>query len=204
MLSQSDSGDDARLPARIDAVVIGASAGAIEALGEVLPCLPATTPWPVLVVVHLPSNQPSLLASIFSRRCELPVQEAQDKQPATRGIWFAPPDYHVLVESNRTLALSIEGPVNHSRPSIDVLFESAADAYGAGLVAVILTGANGDGANGAKAVRDAGGFVIVQDPATAEAKMMPVQAIERSSPQRVASLEAIGRALREAALESEP
>jgi two-component system, chemotaxis family, protein-glutamate methylesterase/glutaminase len=192
-----------RLPARIDAVVVGASAGAIEALGEVLAPLPASTPWPVLVVVHLPANQPSLLAALFARRCAVRVREALDKEALTAGIWFAPADYHVLVESGRTLALSIGEPVNHSRPSVDVLFESAALAYGDGLVAIVLTGASSDGANGAKAVRDAGGYVIVQDPATAEAATMPSEAIERSAPQWVAGLEEIGRALRDAALESQ-
>jgi two-component system, chemotaxis family, protein-glutamate methylesterase/glutaminase len=189
-----------RLPAQIDAVVIGASAGAIEALAEVLGPLPASTPWPVLVVVHLPPNRPSLLTALFARKCSLPVREVLDKDALTGGIWFAPPDYHLLIESGRTLALSTDEPVNHSRPSIDVLFESAAGVYGAGLVAIVLTGASSDGANGAKAVRDAGGYVIVQDPATAEAATMPSEAIKKSAPQWVASLDEIGRALGDAAL----
>jgi two-component system chemotaxis response regulator CheB len=191
-----------RLPVRIDAVVVGASAGAIEALGEVLTPLPASTPWPVLVVVHLPANQPSLLPALFGRRCALPVREPLDKDAVTTGIWFAPPDYHLLIESGGTIALSVDEPVNHSRPSVDVLFESAAQVYGEGLVAVVLTGASSDGAKGAKAIRDAGGYVIVQDPATAEASTMPSEAIKRSAPQWVASLEAIGSALRDAALEA--
>ncbi len=168
------------LPSPIEAIVIGASAGAIDALGELLPLLPSTAPWPVVIVVHLPPNRPSLLASLFARKCELTVREAEDKLPATPGIWFAPPDYHLLVESERTFALSIDPPMNHSRPSVDVLFETAADAYGAGLVAIVLTGANSDGANGAKAVREAGGFVIVQDPKTAPSTMMPEHAIARA------------------------
>jgi two-component system chemotaxis response regulator CheB len=191
------------LPASIEAVVIGASAGAIEALGALLPLLPPSAPWPVIVVVHLPPNRPSLLASLFARRSALPVREAEDKIPVASGIWFAPPDYHLLVESSRTFALSIDAPLNHSRPSIDALFETAAEAYGRALVAVVLTGASSDGANGAKAVRDAGGFVIVQDPATAEATTMPLQAIERAHPQWVASIPEIAKALRDHALAGE-
>jgi two-component system chemotaxis response regulator CheB len=194
--------DDPRtpaLPAQIDAVVIGASAGAVEALGALLPQLPAETPWPVVVVVHLAPNQPSLFPTIFSRRCALRVLEPEDKAPLAPGIWFAPPDYHLLVESNRTFSLSIDQPLNHSRPSVDVLFESAAGAYGAALVGIVLTGANGDGAEGAKAVRNAGGFVVVQDPKTAEAATMPAEAIQRARPQWVAPLPAIASALRDAA-----
>jgi two-component system chemotaxis response regulator CheB len=183
---------------------VGASAGAIGALGEVLPALPAGTRWPVLVVVHLPANQPSLLGSLFARKCSVPVRDAEDKAPIAPGVWFAPPDYHLLVSADGTFGLSIDPPVNHSRPSIDVLFESAADHYGEGLVALVLTGANSDGAAGARAVREAGGFVIVQDPATAESPAMPGFAIEKARPQWVAPLNDIASALREAALHRLP
>jgi two-component system, chemotaxis family, protein-glutamate methylesterase/glutaminase len=198
----ADRGRRAHFPARIEAVVIGGSAGAIEALGEILPLLPASTPWPVLVVVHVAPHEPSLLPSLYRARCELPVREPTDKEPVRPGVWFAPADYHLLVESSRTFSLSIDGAVNHSRPSLDVLFESAADAYGEGLVCVVLTGASGDGANGAKAVRDAGGFVIAQDPATAEVALMPTEAIARSGAQWIARPAEIGEALRGAALGS--
>ncbi len=195
--------DAARLPASIAAIVIGASSGAIDALGELLPLLPAAASWPVVVVVHLPANRPSLLASLFARKCALPVREAEDKQPVVSGIWFAPPDYHLLIEASRTFALSIDPPVHHSRPSVDVLFETAASAYGDALVGIVLTGANGDGSNGAKAIRDAGGFVMAQDPATAESSTMPTQAIERARPQWVATISEIARALRDHAIASE-
>ena len=201
MLNQR-TGQAVRLPARIESVVIGASAGAVDALGELLPLLPDVTPWPVVIVVHLPANKPSLLADIFARRCALAVLEPHDKRPATPGIWFAPPDYHLLVERDRSFALSIDPLVNYSRPSIDVLFESAADVYGAALVGIVLTGANEDGARGASAVRDAGGFVIVQEPGTAEAQRMPQAAIDRAAPQCIATLQEIGRALRDAVLGS--
>ncbi len=187
------------LPARIDAVVIGASAGAVEALGVLLPALPARTPWPVIVVVHLPASQPSLLPALFARRCAMKVLQPRDKERISPAIWFAPPDYHLLVEADRSFALSIDQPVKHSRPSVDVLFESAADVYGAALVGIVLTGANDDGADGSKAVRDGGGFVVVQDPSTAEVPTMPRLAIARAQPQWVAALPAIASALGAAA-----
>jgi two-component system chemotaxis response regulator CheB len=192
-----------RLPAHIGAVVIGASAGAVHALGKILPLLPSSTPWPVIVVVHLPASQPSLFASLFRSKCALPTGEPVDKQPISPGIWFAPPDYHLLVESDRTFALSIDPHVNHSRPAVDVLFESAAEVYGAALVGIVLTGASSDGADGAKAIRDRGGFVIVEEPATAEASMMPREAAHRAAPQWTAGLSEIGDALHDAALRSE-
>lgn len=172
----------------VDAVLIGASAGAVVALSTLLPLLPADLPVPVLVVVHLPPRQRSLLAEIFKNRCALEVCEAQDKQPLRSGVlYFAPPDYHLLVEGD-SLALSNEEPVQFSRPSIDALFESAVEVFGGRLLALVLSGANQDGAAGAAAVRGAGGIVAVQDPRTAEAAMMPLAAIERSDPQFIGTL----------------
>jgi len=191
-------------PARIGALVVGVSSGAMAALGALLPRLPAMTPWPIVVVVHVPANQPSLLPSLFSRTCALPAREAYDKLPITPGIWFAPPDYHLLVAAGEAFALSVDEAVNHSRPSIDVLFESAADVYGDETVALVLTGASSDGAAGAKAIRDAGGFVIAQDPSTAEVATMPAATIDRARPQWVAPLTEIAAALRDAALTSQP
>lgn len=179
-----------------EAVVVGASAGAIEALNQLLPLLPAYTPFPILVVVHLPPDQPSLLVDIFQPKCALPVREALDKQPVLPGVWFAPPDYHLLVENDRTFALSVDDPVQFSRPSIDVLFQSAVDVYGRGLAALVLTGANRDGAAGAAAVHQGSGRVLVQDPHTAEESAMPLAAIERGAPDLVAPLAMLGRVLR--------
>jgi two-component system chemotaxis response regulator CheB len=172
-----------------EAIVIGASAGAIEALGKLLPVLEPRHAVPVIVVVHVPARQPSLLCELFAPRCALPVREPEDKQPVSPGIWFAPPDYHLLVSEDRSFAFSVDEPVHWSRPSIDVLFESAADVYGASLLALVLTGASQDGARGAEAVRRKGGYVAVQDPRTAEATMMPTSAIERATPQLVGTLD---------------
>ena len=182
-----------------DAIVVGASAGAVEALNRLLPELPAEARVPVIVVVHLPSNRPSLLPELFQPRCAARVCEPDDKQPVSSGtIWFAPADYHLMIEKERVFSLSVDEPVRFSRPSIDVLFETAADAYGPHLCALVLTGANDDGALGARAIRDAGGFVVVQDPAVADAKEMPTAAITRAHPQWVASLPQIADFLRQA------
>jgi two-component system chemotaxis response regulator CheB len=169
-----------------EAIVIGASAGAIEALSSLLPALTPRLHVPTVIVVHLPPRQPSLLAELFGRLCPLPVREPVDKQPvAAETIWFAPADYHLLIERERTFSLSVDAPVRFSRPSVDVLFESAAYAYGARLVAIVLSGANDDGAEGAKLVRQLGGYVLVQDPAEASMSEMPEAAIRRANPQCV-------------------
>jgi two-component system chemotaxis response regulator CheB len=159
---------------RPEAVVIGASAGALEALTAILPALPEHFPLPLMIVVHMPPDKESILAELFRARCRIQVREAEDKEPVTGGTaYFAPPDYHLLVEADRCLSLSNEEPVLHSRPSIDVLFESAADAYGPALIGVVLSGANHDGAAGLKAVAEAGGKVIVQSSKGAFAAAMP-------------------------------
>ena len=166
----------------IKAVVIGASAGGVQALLQILPSLPASYPLPVLIVVHVPPDRDNALVSLFQARCQIQVREAEDKEPVLPGVvYFAPSDYHLLVEKDGTLSLSSDELVNHSRPSIDVLLESAADAFGNELVGVILTGANDDGARGLQAVVEAGGVAIVEDPAEAYASAMPAASL-RASP----------------------
>ena len=180
-----------------EALVMGASSGAIEALNQLLPVVPEAARIPIVVVVHLPPNRSSLLAEIFAKRCLVRVREPEDKEPISAGsIWFAPANYHLLVEADRSFALSIDVPVNFSRPSIDVLFESAADAFGPNLGCVVLTGANDDGAQGASSIRRQGGLVIVQEPSTAEAKEMPTAAISRANPQIIATLPEIAELIR--------
>ncbi len=174
------------------AVVIGASAGALEALSVILPALPADFGLPIMVVVHIPPDKRSVLAELFDAKCALKVVEAEDKVPLEAGtICFAPPDYHLLVETDRSLALSTDEPVLFSRPSIDVLFEAAADTFGSGLIGIILTGANQDGALGLKAVADAGGIAIVQDPETAFQDAMPEAAIKAVPKADILSLASI-------------
>lgn len=175
-----------------EAIVIGASAGALEALSVILPALPATFDLPIFVVVHVPPDKKSILAELFDAKCKVKVREAEDKEPIAGGtVYFATADYHLLVEADKTLSLSNDEPVLYSRPSIDVLFESAADAYGPGLIALMLTGANQDGAQGLKTVVQAGGTAIVQTPEGAYAAAMPEAAIAAAPSARVLSLKEI-------------
>jgi two-component system chemotaxis response regulator CheB len=185
------------LQGRIEAVVIGASAGGVEALNEILPALPATFRPAVLIVLHLPRERPSLLVEIYEKRCALPIREADDKEPVEPGtVYFAPPDYHMLVEKSRQIALSTDEPVHFSRPSIDVLFESAADVYGERLLGIILTGANEDGAAGLHAIHRAGGVTVVQQPDSAKVPLMVVSALQRNPADFILSLPAIGELLK--------
>ena len=174
---------------QVEAVVIGASAGGVQALGTLLPALPAELTVPCFIVLHLPRERPSLLPEIFGPHCRRPIEEAQDKEPVRPGtVYVAPPDYHLMIDRGPALALSTDDLVHFSRPSIDVLFESATDVYGAGLLGIILTGWNQDGADGLAAVQRAGGLTIVQHPDTAEAPVMPQSARARSSAHLVLDL----------------
>lgn len=183
------------------AIAIGASAGAVDALSQILPSLRADLAVPVFVVVHVPRERPSLLATIFESKVRLAVCEAVDKEPALPGtVFFAPPDYHLLVERGRdgaapTLALAADEPVHHSRPSIDVLFESAAHVYGKGLFAVVLTGASADGAAGLAAAQAAGATTVVQSPESALSATMPQAALDRVDADHVLDLPGIARLL---------
>jgi len=183
---------EADIGGSIRAVAIGGSAGAVQALSRILPALPPGYRLPVLIVVHVPPDRDNALVPLFQAKCQVEVKEAEDKEPALAGVvYFAPSDYHLLVEADGSLSLSSDELVNHSRPSIDVLFESCADAYGPALAGVILTGANHDGARGLKAVADAGGVAIVEDPAGAYVPTMPATAL-RASPSALAmNLDAI-------------
>lgn len=173
------------------AIVIGASAGAVQALSRILPHLPAGYPLPVLVVVHVPAD-PSGLVALFGGKCALPVREPEDKEPIAAGtIYFAPSGYHMLVEEDVSIALSVDEPVLFSRPAIDILFQSAADAFGDGLTGIVLTGANEDGAEGASAIVAAGGTVIVEDPEHAYAPAMPAAALARCPAARALPLDGI-------------
>jgi two-component system chemotaxis response regulator CheB len=179
---------------RIGAVVIGASAGGVEALNHLLPALPKAFAPPVLVVVHVRQGQPSLLPGLFATRCELAIVEPFDKDEIAPGtVYFAPPGYHMLVEAEGgaapAIALSVDPPVRFSRPSVDVLFESAAHAYGERLLGIVLSGANDDGARGARAIREAGGACWAQDPATASAPAMPLAAIAQGAVNEVLTLD---------------
>lgn len=177
---------------RFEAIVVGCSWGGMEALTELLGALPDTLCAPILVAQHrLEDSVPSSLAHLLSAHSSLPVGEADDREALEPGkVYLAPAGYHLLVE--RGLAtLSTAERRNHSRPSVDMLFEAAADAYGPAVIAVILTGANDDGAQGVRAIKHAGGFVVAQDPEDAERREMPDAAITTRCVDRILPLRGI-------------
>lgn len=172
-------------------VVLGGSWGGMGAVRTILTGLPEDYSVPVIVVLHRADDASGLLGPILDRSGPLPVQEAEDKAALSAGcVRVAPAGYHLMVERGY-VSLSLEEEVQFSRPSIDVTLETAADAYAAGTVGVVLTGSNADGADGLAAIRRAGGTAIVQDPATAERSTMPAAALAAADPQHVVALEEI-------------
>lgn len=164
---------------RSRAVALGASAGGGLAIRRVLRDLPASYPLPILIVHHIAEGGSALQAELMSNALSLDVREARSGEPISSGkVYLAPANYHLLVEADYHLALADDERVSYSRPSIDVLLESAADVYGAGLIAILLTGANRDGAVGMLRARERGALTIVQDPVEAEFPTMPATAIE--------------------------
>lgn len=179
-------------------VVVGASAGGVAALQQLLGALPADLAVPVLVVLHLPRDRSSRIADVLAPYCAVTLREAEDKQPLQAGtVTFAPPDYHLLVEDARGVALSMDAPVLFSRPAIDPLFESAAAVFGPDVLAVLLTGASSDGSEGVAAVRNAGGRAWLQCPEEAEASLMPASALQHAGADAVLSLDLLCRHLKE-------
>ncbi|MDB5860049.1 MAG: chemotaxis protein CheB [Ramlibacter sp.] len=182
--------------ASVETVAIGASAGGIDALFTLLRGLRQPFRGSVVVVLHLPEDHESRLVEVFAARLAIDVREAQPGAPVASGkLYFAPPGYHLLVEADRTFALSCDPPVRFSRPSIDVLFESCADAYGPELAGMVLTGANEDGARGLAAIKARGGLTAVQDPAEAAHAAMPLAAIAAADPDFVLPLAGLGHLL---------
>lgn len=160
-----------------DIIVVGASLGGLKAVQAILAKIPPGFQVPVAIVQHRQADAQDLLVGLLQRHTSIMVREAEDKEEIRPGsIYLAPTDYHLLVEPG-FFALSTESPVCHARPSIDVLFESAADSYRNNVLGVVLTGAGNDGARGAVRVRRAGGTVVVQQPDTAECRDMPAAAL---------------------------
>jgi two-component system chemotaxis response regulator CheB len=173
-------------------IAIGASWGGLHAVGEVLAGLPADFGPAIVVAQHRSRDSvKGMLTGALGRRTAMPVCEANDKDPVTPGrVHLAPPDYHMLVEDGY-FQLSVDAPVSHSRPSIDVLFESVADSYGERAIGVLLTGASADGAAGLLRLRQSGGLTIVQDPAEAERSEMPAAALELDAAEQVCPLASV-------------
>jgi len=177
-----------------DLIVIGASWGGLEAVGRVLSDLPADVEVPIVVAQHRhPDSLEGTLAQLLQAQIGRPVLDVEDKlRIEPRHVYVAPPDYHVLVEPT-SFALSVDERVRFARPSIDVLFESAADAYGAGVIGIILTGANDDGARGLARIKRQGGVALVQDPAEAARRAMPDAAIAATVADAILPLDEIGK-----------
>ena len=178
------------------AIVIGASAGGFFALKKLIPMLPEDFSFPVFIVQHISPTSDNYMAKFLDNLANLTVKEADEKEIITAGyVYIAPPNYHLLIEEDFSISLSTDEKKNYSRPSIDILFETATYAYGEDLIGIVLTGANSDGANGLLSIKKAGGFCIVQDPSEAEAEAMPLAAIKSSDPHKILKIEEIGKLL---------
>jgi two-component system chemotaxis response regulator CheB len=178
---------------KYQAIVIGTSAGGLFALSNILTILPPDYPIPVIIAQHRSKDQPHLLEEVLQSKCRIRIKQADEKEKVESAfVYIAPPDYHLLIEEDRTFSLSCDPPVNHSRPSIDVLFETAALAFGKTLIGIILTGANGDGARGIATIKKMGGITIAQDPADAQFPVMPEAAIATNQIVYIRTLEEIG------------
>ncbi|MFV8342983.1 chemotaxis protein CheB [Flavobacterium sp. XS2P39] len=179
-----------------DAIVIGVSSGGLNALKIIFAALPVHFNIPIIIVQHLGAHSDSNWIKILNEKSHLDIKEADEKEKIEKGkIYFAPPNYHLLIEKDKTFSLTIDQRVSFARPSIDVLFETAAEAYTNKLIGVVLTGSNYDGTEGIKRIKQCGGLAIIQDPKTAESAYMPASAIKAIVPDYVLSLEDIAEVL---------
>ena len=178
------------------AVVMGCSAGGLDALSVVLPSLPSGFPVPLVIVQHVNPQGMSRLHTILKGKCKIDVCEADEKtEPRPGTAYLAPPNYHLLLELDGTFSLSVDERVNFSRPAIDITFETAAELYGCALIGVVMTGASSDGSRGLARIKRLGGYTIVQDPKEAESATMPESAIRAAQPHAVLPLCDIGPTL---------
>jgi two-component system, chemotaxis family, protein-glutamate methylesterase/glutaminase len=175
-----------------EAIVIGTSSGGMNALKLIFSSLPVDFSIPIIIVQHISPRSDNQWIKLLNINSKLYLKEADEKEKIEHGkVYIAPPNYHLMIERNKTFSLTIDERVNYSRPSIDVLFESAAEAYKNKLIGVILTGSNNDGANGIKRIQECGGLTIAQDPETAESSYMPASAIATIQPDYILALENI-------------
>lgn len=166
-----------------EVVIIGGSAGSLKVLLHILPLLSTIPTYALVIVLHRKNTEDSTLEDLIALKTILPVKEVEDKTVLEPGfIYIAPSDYHLLFEKNNLLSLDISEKVNHSRPSIDVSFESASEIYQSALVGILLSGSNFDGTKGLQAIQNSGGKIIVQEPTTADMPFMPNHAIENTTP----------------------
>lgn len=171
--------EDQIAPGKI--VIIGGSAGGLEVILGILSALDTKMAITIIIVLHRKFSYDSPLAELLGDRIEWPTREVEEKDPIlSQRVYLAPGDYHLLVENDHSFSLDVSEKINYSRPSIDISFESAAEVYGTDLTAILLSGANSDGVEGLKKVKQYGGTCIVQDPATAEVSYMPQQALNEA------------------------
>ena len=177
-------------------LVIGGSAGGLEAILQIFPGLQPREDLAVVLVLHRRGGE-SVLTEVLRDKTGWPVKEAEEKEPISpANIYLAPPDYHLLIENDHTFSLDYSEKIHYSRPAIDVTFETAAEAYGAGVIGLLLSGANHDGTAGLKVIKSAGGVVMVQDPAEAVVAYMPRYAIEHVAVDRVLPAKEVGAVVR--------
>jgi two-component system chemotaxis response regulator CheB len=180
-------------------IVMGGSLGGMQSAQSILQALPADFALPIVIALHRPPDDQDMLTPLLQRGCALRVSEVVDKEPIAAGrVYVAPPDYHVLIERD-CLSVTVDERVNHARPSIDVLFESAALVYGSRAIAVILSGAGVDGAKGAAAIERAAGTVLSESPETALRPDLPAAATAATATAKSLPLPQIATALRELA-----
>lgn len=179
-----------------EAIVIGVSSGGMNAMKILFSSLPMDFSIPIVIVQHISPRSDNQWIKLLNDKSNLNIKEADEKEKIESGnIYISPPNYHLMIERDKTLSLTIDERVNFARPSIDVLFESAAEAYNSKLIGVVLTGSNNDGAKGIKRIQECGGLAIVQNPETAESSYMPASAIAAIKPDYILSLEDIAELL---------
>lgn len=177
---------------RYQAIVIGISSGGMNLLKIMFSSLPTDFNTPIIIVQHVGANSNSHWIKLLNEKSNLNLKEADEKEKIENGtVYFAPPNYHLLIEKDRTFSLTIDERVNFARPSIDVLFESAAEAYKNTLIGIVLTGSNNDGNQGIKRIKECGGLIIIQDPTTAESPYMPSSALTVVESDHILSIENI-------------
>jgi len=175
-----------------EAIVIGVSSGGMNALKFIFATLPAGFSIPIIIVQHVSPRSDNEWIKVLNENSNLTIKEADEKEKIEQGnIYIAPANYHLLIEEDKTFSLTIDERVNYARPSIDVLFETAAEAYKNKLIGMVLTGSNNDGTSGIKRIKECGGLAIIQDPVTAESSYMPASAIAAIDPDYILSLEEI-------------
>ncbi|MBS7232118.1 chemotaxis protein CheB [Flavobacterium psychroterrae] len=178
----------------IKVVIIGGSAGSLNALMQILPELPDLNGFAIVLVVHRKSTDDQTLEDLISLKSSIPFKLTEDKVPLLPGyVYVAPSNYHLLFEKNETMSLDISEKINYSRPSIDVSFESAAEIFGSSLVGILLSGSNSDGTQGLKMIKDAGGTIAVQNPLSADMPFMPNNAILYNDPEYILNINEILR-----------